>query len=103
MNRKELYAAVKQLGIADALKAKYGDNYTRLSNDVLMKEVAAKLDAAKKPEKKKPAKAASKTAPKVVEPEVCPIVKAIIKLVSTLQYYKAFTDKEAEEILSLLK
>ena len=43
------------------------------------------------------------TAPKVVEPEVCPIVKAIIKLVSTLQYYKAFTDKEAEEILSLLK
>lgn len=99
MNRKELYAAVKQLGIADALKVKYGDNYTRLSNDVLMKEVAAKLDAAKKPEKKKSAKATSKT----TEAEVCPVVKAIIKLVSTLQYYKAFTDKEAEEILSLLK
>lgn len=99
MNRKELYAAVKQLGIADALKVKYGDNYTRLSNDVLMKEVAAKLDAAKKPEKKKSTKVASKT----TEAEVCPVVKAIIKLVSTLQYYKAFTDKEAEEILSLLK
>ena len=32
MNRKELYAKVKELNLQEEIKKKYGDNYTRVSN-----------------------------------------------------------------------
>ena len=32
MSRKELYAKVKELGVADIIKTRLGDNYTRVSN-----------------------------------------------------------------------
>lgn len=35
MNRKELYAKVKELNLQEWIKRKYGDNYTRVSNTEL--------------------------------------------------------------------
>lgn len=35
MNRKELYAKVKELNLQEEIKKKYGDNYTRVSNTKL--------------------------------------------------------------------
>lgn len=39
MTRKELYSKIKQLGLADEIKKKYGDNYTRVSSRDLEKTV----------------------------------------------------------------
>ena len=109
MNRKELYAAVKQLGLAEALKSKYGSNYTLLSNDVLLKEVDAAL---KKEEKKttKKAQPVKKETPakpkKVTKPQVqeeCPIETTLIELVSSLVKYKVLAPADADKILSHLK
>lgn len=35
MNRKELYAKVKELNLQEEIKNKYGDNYTRVGNTEL--------------------------------------------------------------------
>ena len=35
MNRKEIYAKVKELNLQEEIKKKYGDNYTRVSNTKL--------------------------------------------------------------------
>ena len=35
MNRKELYAKVKELNLQEEIKKKYGDNYTRVGNTEL--------------------------------------------------------------------
>lgn len=35
MNRKELYAKVKELNLQEEIKKEYGDNYTRVRNIVL--------------------------------------------------------------------
>ena len=35
MNRKELYAKVKELNLQEEIKKKYGENYTRVSNAAL--------------------------------------------------------------------
>lgn len=35
MNRKELYAKVKELNLQKEIKKKYGDNYTRVGNTKL--------------------------------------------------------------------
>ena len=93
MLRKELYAKVKELGAADAIKTKFGDNYTRVSNadleDFLRgfgKKTTKKEAAPKK--KKKEATGSCK--------------EAMVKLLSTLQAKRALTAKEAEEVAALL-
>ena len=35
MNRKEIYAKVKELNLQEEIKKKYGDNYTRVDNTEL--------------------------------------------------------------------
>ena len=108
MNRKELYAAVKQLGLAEALKSKYGSNYTLLSNDTLLKEVDAALKKEeKKPKKAQPVKKETPAKPKkVTKPQVqeeCPIETTLIELVSSLVKYKVLAPADADKILSHLK
>ena len=93
MSRKELYAKVKKLGVADAIKTKFGDNYTRVSNanleDFLRgfgKKITKKESAFKKEKKK--ATGSCK--------------EAMVKLLSTLQAKRALIAKEAEEVAALL-
>lgn len=40
MNRKELYAKVKELNLQEEIKKWYGDNYTRVGNAELAKMIA---------------------------------------------------------------
>ena len=94
MSRKELYAKVKELGAADAIKTKFGDNYTRVSN--------ADLEDFLKGFGKKTTK--KEAAPKKEEEGSYwpPYKEAIVKLLSTLQAKRALTAKEAEEVAALL-
>lgn len=92
MTRKELYAKVKALGIAAAIKTKFGDNYTRVSNADLESFINS---LAKKAEKKVAPKKTAKGGEGSFK-------EAMIKLLSTLQAKRTITAKEAEEIVSLL-
>lgn len=56
MDRKEIYAEVKKLGLEEDIKKKYGKNYTMVSNNDLMTAI----------NDKKGKKAAAKPAPKKV-------------------------------------
>ena len=93
MSRKELYALVKKLGAADAIKTKFGDNYTRVSNANLedflkgFGKKTTKKEAASKKKKKE---------------ATCSCKEAMVKLLSTLQAKRALTAKEAEEVAALL-
>ena len=71
MDRKEIYAEVKKLGLADEVKKKFGKNYTQVGNDDLMSVISKGKKAPVKPAAKKvtpkaPAKKAA-PAPKKVE------------------------------------
>lgn len=89
MSRKELYDKVRELGLADAINKKYGDNFTRVSNSNL--EEAIKAHLTKKKED-------------VTKVAICKGCKeAVIKLISTLQIKRIITAKEAWEIAELLK
>lgn len=96
MSRKELYAKVKELGAADAIKTKFGDNYTRVSNADLedflrgFGKKATKKESAPKKEKKEKKEATGSCK------------EAMVKLLSTLQAKRALTAKEAEEVAALL-
>lgn len=93
MSRKELYAKVKELGAADAINTKFGDNYTRVSNADLedflrgFGKKTTKKEAAPKKEKKEATGSCK---------------EAMVKLLSTLQAKRALTAKEAEEVAALL-
>ena len=87
MTRKELYIKVKDLGVADTIKAKFGDNYTRVSN--------ADLEDFLKGFSKKTTKKEKKEATGFCK-------EAIVKLLSTLQVKRVLTAKEAEEVAALL-
>lgn len=84
MTRKELYALVKGLGAEAAIKKKFGDNYTRISNADLE---AFLTNLTKK--KKSPAQEENNS-------------RALIRLVSTLQVNKVLTAAEAKEVVELL-
>lgn len=87
MTRKELYIKVKDLGVAGAIKAKFGDNYTRVSN--------ADLETFLKDFSKKTTKKEKKEATGFCK-------EAVVKLLSTLQAKRVLTAKEAEEVATLL-
>lgn len=93
MSRKELYAKVKELGVADVIKTRLGDNYTRVSN--------ADLEAFLKGFGKKTTE--KEVTPKKENKEATGYCKeAMVKLLSTLQAKRALTAKEAEEVAALL-
>lgn len=89
MSRKDLYAKVKQLGIAEAIKSTYGDNYTRVSNADL-ETFINKTEASKKVKKSPVQTSANRKK------------AAFIKLLSILQARKIVSAKEAEEVVILL-
>jgi hypothetical protein len=71
MDRKEVCQKIRDLNLQDAVKQHYGDNYTRVSTDKLIKLVEAydkpakkapapKKEEAPKPEAKKPAEEPAK-------------------------------------------
>lgn len=95
MTRKEIYTKIKELGVADKIQAKYGDNYTRVSSANLENF----LNSLDKVTTKKGA-----TVEKTPKKEVSTLVEtnAVIKLISILQTKKIITAKEAEEVAAAL-
>lgn len=92
MLRKELYKKVKELGAADAIKAKFGDNFTRVSNANL--ENFLRGFGKKTTPVKKVTKATAKKTKGAGD--------AVVKLLSILQTKKVITAKEAEEVAEVL-
>jgi len=102
MTRKEIYAKIKSLDIADKIKKSFGDNYTRISSDKLeafIKRTESTGNATKKNDKKIvvktptiKAKAPSYGAPGIPE--------AIARIVSTLQTNNLITANDANYILA---
>lgn len=93
MSRKELYDKVRELGLADAIKKKYGDNFTRVSNANLEACISSCYD-------KNTAKKKKAVKPAVVPAKTCR--EAFIKLISILQSKRIITAKEGEEVAKLL-
>lgn len=91
MTRKEIYAKIKELNLSEEVKKKFGDNYTRVSNDKLEDLINSK--ASKK--------------------KTLPIQKAMIKktnteaalfyLSSLLLSKKVITRAEADQLADYLK
>jgi hypothetical protein len=91
MLRKELYDKIKKLGAQNAVKERFGDNFTRVSS--------ANLEGFIKVYTKKPSQPTAQT--KATCPSHGPEV-ALVKLVSILQAKKLITAKEANEVASSL-
>ena len=63
MDRKEAYAQIKKLGLAEDVKKKFGKNFTQVSTT----DLVAMIEGAKKPAAKKDAPVAAKKDTKKVE------------------------------------
>ena len=63
MDRKEAYAQIKKLGLAEDVKKKFGKNFTQVSTT----DLVAMIEEAKKPAAKKAAPVAAKKDTKKVE------------------------------------
>ena len=63
MDRKEAYAQIKNLGLAEDVKKKFGKNFTQVSTT----DLVAMIEGAKKPADKKAAPVAAKKDTKKVE------------------------------------
>lgn len=63
MDRKEVYAQIKNLGLAEDVKKKFGKNFTQVSTT----DLVAMIEGAKKPAAKKAAPVAAKKDTKKVE------------------------------------
>ena len=63
MDRKEAYAQIKNLGLAEDVKKKFGKNFTQVSTT----DLVAMIEGAKKPAAKKAAPVAAKKDTKKVE------------------------------------
>lgn len=64
MDRKEVCQKIRDLNLQDAVKQHYGDNYTRVSTDKLIKLIQAYDKPAKKASKSKAKKPAEEPAEK---------------------------------------
>ena len=103
MSRKELYDKVRELGLADTIKKKYGDNFTRVSSSNLEEAINAHLKNSKKEKKEEAVVEKAVEAPAKATPNNKGCKEAVIKLISTLQAKRMITAKEAEEVAELLK
>jgi len=63
MDRKEVYAQIKKLGLAEDVKKKFGKNFTQVSTT----DLVAMIEGAKKPAAEKAAPVAAKKDTKKVE------------------------------------
>lgn len=103
MSRKELYDKVRELGLVDAIKKKYGDNFTRVSSSNLEECIKAHLKGNKKEKKEEVVAEKAVEAPVKTSSDCKGCQRAVIKLISTLQTRRIITAKEAEEVAELLK
>ncbi len=96
MSRPEAYAAVKKLGLADAIKAKYGKNFTQCSTADLIAEVE------KTEKKSQPAPEATpkkeKKAPACNNDNDCVAVKGLAILTNTLVLNGVISETEGKEV-----
>ena len=100
MNRKELYAKVKELHLEEEIKSLLGKNYTMVSNDDLNKIVEQKMKALEKKAKKQSVTGVS---PKVENAgNNCPVKDVVIKLIAHLKTYRVLSPEVAEELCSSL-
>lgn len=103
MSRKELYDKIKELGLADAIKKKFGDNYTRVSSSNLEVFIKVHLENGEKEKKKEAAMEKVVDNPIKTPSDHKGCREAIIKLISILQTKRMIKAKEAEEVAELLK
>lgn len=107
MTRTELYQAIKQFGLQEAVKNLTGKNFTQVSNDTLEAVIAkAKTKKAKKAEKAK--KTCSESSTKkcgTIKKDVSnpsTFSECLIAVVSIFVAKKFLTEREANEILEFL-
>nr|DAJ62927.1 MAG TPA: hypothetical protein [Crassvirales sp.] len=93
MSRPETYEAVKKAGLQDAIKAKFGKNFTQVGT--------ADLEAFLSKKAPKVAPEAPKSEKAKAKPEVaaCPIEDKFNALIEVLVFNGTLEDYEAEEIL----
>lgn len=104
MNRKELYAKVNELKLQDAIKAKYGKNFTQVSNSELeamikaTEKKAAKKEEAK-PEPKKEVAPKKETTKAEAKPKMSGTVESMFaKMVEILGKKRILLPSEVEAI-----
>lgn len=127
MTRSEAYAAVKDNNLGDAVKAKYGKNFTQVSTSELesfitdslgavkaetpapVAEAVKSTDTAKKSTARPDAPVAAKAAPTEKAPascecscSTCGCKKAIETLVETLKEECVISEEQAEEVIKIL-
>lgn len=100
MSRPEVYAAVKKLGLADAIKAKYGKNFTQCSTADLIAEVE-KAEKKNQPAPEATPKATpkeEKKAPVCNNDNDCVAVKGLAILTNTLVLNGVISETEGKEV-----
>lgn len=101
MTRTELYQAIKQLGLQEAVKDLTGKNFTQVSNDALEAIITkAKANNAKKTCSKPSTKKCGTTKKDVSNPST--FSECLIAVVSIFVAKKFLTEREANEILEFL-
>lgn len=102
MTRTELYQAIKQLGLQEAVKDLTGKNFTQVSNDTL-EAVIAKANKTKKA-KKTCSKSSTKKCGTIKKDVSNPSTfsECLIAVVSIFVAKKFLTEREANEILEFL-
>lgn len=106
MDRQEAYAEVKRLGLGDAIKAKFGKNFTQCSTADLVAFVqnpkGGSKPAAQKPAPAAPAKENKPAAPKTEKKEEthgeCNCKALIKKLCDKLVENDALSEEDVEDI-----
>jgi hypothetical protein len=100
MSRPEAYAAVKKLGLQDAIARKYGKNFTMCKTADLIAEVEK---AQNKEEKKEEAAPAQKPACKKGNEEGgCAAIKGLAILTNTLVLNGVISEAEGKEVADAL-
>lgn len=95
MDRKEMYAKVKEYDLAQKIQARYGNNYTRVSSKHLE-------EAIKEFEAQKAKKGTVKKNTPTKESCCCVKENALVKLLSILAAKGIIIPEEAEMVAKLL-
>lgn len=94
MTRKEVFAKIRELQLEDAVKTKYGKNYTLISNTDLEAMIAEKEQSTEKLVEE-----SAMENPGNVD---CSIVVAFVTLVSRLRANRILSQEDADAILSYI-
>lgn len=96
MTRKEIYQEIKDEGLAEKIKTRFGKNYTNVKTEDLEKWIIANILEEKhgfnKPE----------TIKEDEEFDSCPLFDGFKQLISTLVAHRAITPIEGEELMDIV-